>query len=101
MFISAWLADRYGALGASLGVALAGFADVHAAAASAATLAAYGSLPSDQAIVGILLALSTNTISKVIVAFVTGGRAFGLRVVAGLLLMMLALWVTVTLTIFY
>ena len=101
MFISAWLADRYGALGASLGVALAGFADVHAAAASAATLAAYGSVPTDQAIVGILLALSTNTISKVIVAFVTGGRAFGLRVVAGLLLMMLALWATVTLTIFY
>lgn len=101
MFISALLADRYGAMGASVGIALAGFADAHAAAASAATLAAYHSLSNDTAIIAILLALSANTLSKVIVAFVSGGRLFGVQVVSGLLLMMLALWVMVALTVFY
>jgi uncharacterized membrane protein (DUF4010 family) len=101
MFISALLEDRYGALGASVGIALAGFADVHAAAASAATLADYGSLPMNAAILGIILAVTTNTLSKAIVAFVSGGRRFGVRVVAGLLLMLLALWAMVVLTVFY
>lgn len=92
MFISGVLVERYGTGGASLGVALAGFADTHSAAASAAALAASGSLPNTAAVLGILLAVSTNTVSKTVVAFVSGGATFGLRILLGLVLMMIALW---------
>ena len=101
MFVSAFLADRYGSMGASIGVALVGFADAHASTASAATLAAHGTMSSSTAIFTILLAVSANTFSKAIVAFISGGRAFGLRVVAGLILMMVTLWATAGMTIFW
>lgn len=92
MFVSAFLADRYGAAGASIGVALAGFADAHSSSASAATLMAAGSMSMQTAVLAILLAVSANTLTKAVIAFVTGGFAFGLRVVPGLILMMIALW---------
>jgi uncharacterized membrane protein (DUF4010 family) len=86
------LADRYGAAGASIGVALAGFADAHSATASAAALAGSGSMSANTAVFAILLAVSANTFTKCVIAFVSGGMAFGLRVVLGLVLMMIALW---------
>ena len=101
MFIAAFLADCYGALGASVGIALIGFADAHSATASAATLAAHGRLPNNTAIMAVVLAVSTNTLSKIIVAFVSGDRAFALRVAVGLMMMTVALWMTVILTVFH
>jgi uncharacterized membrane protein (DUF4010 family) len=98
MFISAVLADRFGAAGASVGIALAGFADAHSATASAATLAASGGMSVRTALFAILLAVSTNTLTKVLIAFFSGGAAFGWRVALGLLLMMITLWVSVDLT---
>ncbi|MGE0115504.1 MAG: MgtC/SapB family protein [Steroidobacteraceae bacterium] len=98
MFVSAFLADRYGAAGASVGVALAGFADAHSSAASAATLAARGSITDHTAMFAILLAVTANTITKAVIAFVSGGTAYGMRVVLGLALMMMALWGGVGLT---
>ncbi len=101
MFISAFLADRYGAMGATIGVALVGFADAHASTASAATLALNGTLSGSEAMLTIMLAISANTLSKAIVAFATGGKAFGFRVVFGLMMMMAALWVIVVSTLLY
>jgi uncharacterized membrane protein (DUF4010 family) len=92
MFMSAFLADRYGAAGASLGVALAGFADAHSSSAAAATLLAAGNMSTQTAVLAILLAVSANTLTKAVIAFAAGGIAFGLRVVPGLILMMIALW---------
>jgi uncharacterized membrane protein (DUF4010 family) len=99
MFVSAFLADRYGAAGASVGVALAGFADAHSATASAATLAKSGNMSVTTAVLAILLAVSTNTLTKSVIAFFCGGMAFGMRVVLGLVLMMIALWGGVTLLV--
>lgn len=99
MFVAAFLADRYGAAGASVGVALAGFADAHSATASAATLAHSGAMSVTAAVFAILLAVSANTLTKSIIAFVSGGMAFGIRVVLGLVLMMIALWGGVTLLV--
>lgn len=60
-----------------LGVAMAGFADVHAASAAAFNLVASHKIQPDEAVVPMLLALTTNSISKVIGAWVSGGARFG------------------------
>lgn len=99
MLMAAFLADRYGTTGASIGVALAGFADAHSSTASAATLAASGSMTKGTAVFAILLAVSTNTATKTIIAIVSGGPAFGLRVVSGLALLLAALWISVALLV--
>ena len=99
MFVAALLSSRYGAAGASIGIALAGFADTHSAAASAASLAANGTLSDHTAVFAILLAVSANTLSKAVVALVLGGRMFGALVLPGLALMLIALWAAVALTI--
>jgi uncharacterized membrane protein (DUF4010 family) len=99
MFVAAILADRYGAAGASIGVALAGFADAHSATASAAALAARGSMSTATAVLAILLAVTANTFTKCVIAFISGGMAFGMRVVLGLVLMMIALWAGVALLV--
>lgn len=84
--------QHYGAVGASLGVALAGFADAHSAATSALTLAYGGAI--GPAAVGryVLLAVSTNTVSKMLFAFANGGLRYGLAVSAGLLAITGAAW---------
>lgn len=92
MFVAALLVDRYGTAGASIGIAVAGLADAHSSSASAATLAAHGSMSNAAAMVSILLAITANTVSKAVVAFVSGGKAFGLRVGLGLVVMLAALW---------
>ena len=71
---------------------LAGFADTHAAAASVAQLAVSGKLPQPAALVAILGAFSTNAISKVIAALVTGGFRVGLPFAAVAALMIAAAW---------
>jgi uncharacterized membrane protein (DUF4010 family) len=46
------------------------------------------------ATVPIFAALTTNTVTKAVLSFIAGGRGFALRVVPGLILMMVPLWVT-------
>jgi uncharacterized membrane protein (DUF4010 family) len=95
LFVAAFLADRSGSVGASLGIALAGFADAHSASASAAGLALSGALSPQAAVLAIAFAVSTNTLSKAVAAFVTGGWAYGLALVPGLALMLVAMWMGV------
>jgi uncharacterized membrane protein (DUF4010 family) len=85
--VSAVLAQYFGGAGAIAGVALAGFADTHAAAASAANLSVNQSIPDTTACIAILLAFCTNQVSKGVVAWLTGGANFALRIIPGLLLM--------------
>jgi len=87
--MSAWLGTR----GLFLAAAFAGFADTHAAAISAASLVASGHVPPGVAILPILAGLTTNTVSKIVVAWTTGGAKFGLRITPGLVLVALAAWV--------
>jgi len=88
----AFLRNHVGGWAVAVSTALAGFFDVHAAAASALSLAASGGAPRAGMLTAVLLALSTNTISKIVAALATGGTAYGLRVLAGLLAVLGALW---------
>lgn len=87
---AAWLDERFGALGAVWGIALSGFADAHSATASAGTLAEEGHLSGAMAALAILLALTTNALSKLVVAGFTGGRHYLVRVAPAVVLSLAA-----------
>lgn len=91
----AWLAARHGQASVLAGVTLAGFVDAHAAAASALSLLPTGSLGEHSAVTAVLLALGSNTLSKMALAFASGGRRFGLLCSAGLALILLAAWLPI------
>jgi uncharacterized membrane protein (DUF4010 family) len=78
--------------GVLLTTTLSGFADVHAAAASAAVLVPAGKLTPDTVVLPVLAALSTNSLSKAVMAVAMGGLAYAVRVIAGLILILAALW---------
>ena len=89
---SAFLQDQFGAKGVVFAAAMAGFADTHSAAISVASLVAAGKLTAPDAILPVLAGLSTNTVSKIILAATAGAGRFSVRVVPGLLLVILAAW---------
>jgi hypothetical protein len=78
--------------GIILAAALAGFVDTHSAAISVASLVASGKVSAVDAVLPILTGLSTNTISKLVLAGTSGGRSFAVRVMPGLILVVLAAW---------
>ncbi len=90
--LSAALVDWMGSGGLIAAAALTGFADAHSTAASAASLVASATITTNQATLPILLGLTTNTVSKIVVAFVSGGRRYAMQVVPGLLLTVIAAW---------
>ncbi len=92
LFISAALAHFFGATGGIVGVGVAGFADAHSSAVSAASLARSGGFSVNVALIAILLAFTTNTISKAVVAWTSGGARFAAGVIPGLVLMLIAAW---------
>jgi uncharacterized membrane protein (DUF4010 family) len=92
LFLSAALAHFFGATGGLFGVAIAGFADAHSSAVSAASLARSGGLTRNAALLAILLGFTTNTVTKAVVAWVSGGPKFAAGVVPGLLVMLIAAW---------
>jgi uncharacterized membrane protein (DUF4010 family) len=87
-----WVQAQYGEGAAVLGTALAGFADVHAASASAVSLAAGGRLAAAGLQWAILLAFTANTAGKLIAAVAAGGAGFAGRVLPGLLLLLAGVW---------
>ncbi|RID90159.1 DUF4010 domain-containing protein [Gemmobacter lutimaris] len=93
LVISAGLQERFGGAGVLLAAVVAGLVDTHAAAISVATLVASGKVAPQDAVVPILAALTSNTLSKIIMAVTSGGWAFALRVVPGLVFVALAAWV--------
>jgi uncharacterized membrane protein (DUF4010 family) len=86
--LNAWL----GASGMLLGAAITGLADAHATAASAASLMASNKISSADAVTTILIGLSTNTLMKALVAFKSGGAIYAARIVPGLVLMIVSVW---------
>ncbi len=92
LVLSAALRERFGETGLVIGVAVAGLADTHSPAVAAAALAASGKINAADAVVPVLTAMSTNTLTKIIVAWTSGGRSFALRLIPGLLLVMAAGW---------
>lgn len=92
LVLAAALQDWFGETGVILAAGAGGFADAHSAAISVASLVADGRLEPPAAVVPILVALTTNTVTKMIFAFSAGGRAFALYVIPGLILMVIAGW---------
>jgi uncharacterized membrane protein (DUF4010 family) len=98
LLASASLATRFGAQGATLGIAFAGFADVHSASASAARLLSNAILDEPAATTAVLLAVAANSATKAVVAWASGGWPFVRALAPGLVLMLAALtlgaWMT-------
>ena len=90
--LSAVVNAKFGQAGLAVAAAIAGFGDAHSAAVSVASLTAAGKLSAHEAIPPIFAALTTNTITKSVLAFSSGGPGFAARVVPGLILMTAALW---------
>ena len=88
VLLERWL----GVIGALVAAGTAGLADVHAAAASIASINAAGEFDPSSAALGVLIALSSNTLSKAMFASSAGTRAFAMWVQAGLLLALAGTW---------
>jgi uncharacterized membrane protein (DUF4010 family) len=82
----------FGVTGVIAAAAIAGFANADPAAISVAALVGSSQISTADAALTILIAFSTNTIAKLILSIVSGGTAFALRIIPGLILMVLAAW---------
>lgn len=92
LFVTGALNHWVGERGGLLTAAIAGFADTHSPAFAVASLVAAGKLAASESAMPVLAALTTNTISKVVVAIWSGGWKFAAWVVPGLVLVVAAAW---------
>lgn len=92
LLASAVAEAHFGQRGLLAAAALAGLVDAHASAISMGALVAGGQVTPREALIPILVAVSTNTASKLVMAGVSGGRAFLLRVGPGLVLVAVVCW---------
>jgi len=92
LLVAAAAQDWFGEAGILVAAASAGFADTHSAAVSVAALVEEKRIPAPLAVIPILAAITTNTISKMVFAVSAGGRSFALYVIPGLILLVAAAW---------
>jgi uncharacterized membrane protein (DUF4010 family) len=92
LLFSTMLQDWFGPAGLLIVSATAGLADAHAPSISAASLAATGKLSAEAAVMPILVALSANAISKLVMAIVSGGKAFAQKFIPALIFQVLMIW---------
>ena len=90
--VVSWLQQGLGTLATLAATALAGFADAHSSSAAVIGLASRGEIDEPTLLTAVLLAFSSNNVSKVVAAYVAGGARYGSRVSAGLGLVALAAW---------
>ncbi|WHS62671.1 DUF4010 domain-containing protein [Pseudomonas sp. G2-4] len=90
--LSSAMLDGFGQAGVIVTAIFSGLADAHSSTASIASLAKAGLLPSDGIAVPVLMAASTNSLSKCVVAWLSGGRGFAGYVIPGQVLVTLAWW---------
>ena len=84
--------SAFGDNGVVLATGIAGFADSQSAAISAASLASQGQISISTAVIATLVALTTNTISKAVIAASLGKRRFAGQVWPGLVAILGAAW---------
>ena len=92
LLVSAFLNDVFGEAGVTISTAAAGFADTHSAAISVASLVASGNLEPEQAVLPILAGFTTNSVTKAVLAWTSGGRKFAFEIWPGLLLVLAGAW---------
>ncbi len=90
LLISVYLQKVFGDSGALLTAGLAALVELHAAVASIGQMAASKSLSDESARWGLAAVLFASIVARSIVAFISGGKAFGARVTAGFVIAMLA-----------
>jgi uncharacterized membrane protein (DUF4010 family) len=93
LFAAAAMRAWFGDNGILVAAAISGLADAHATAVSSASLAASGKISAQTACLPVLVGLTTNTLTKSVLAFTSGNRPFAWRIVPGLLLVLVAAWV--------
>lgn len=98
LLLTAAAQPYFGTAGVTLGAALGGLVDTHAAAMSVASLVAAGKLDAPVAVVPILCAMSVNATMKIAMATVAGTAAYVVRVGAGIALSMAAAWAAALIT---
>jgi uncharacterized membrane protein (DUF4010 family) len=87
LFISAAVNAELGEKGIILSAMFTGLFDAHATAASIASLVTAQKLTVANAILPIIISLSSNTFTKIVVAFKSGGIAYAMRISVGVVLM--------------
>ncbi|MBK8284986.1 MAG: DUF4010 domain-containing protein [Ahniella sp.] len=95
LLFSAILGSTFGSGGVLVAAGIAGFADVHAAAASVAQMFSANQVGIDQAEWAVVLGIVCNTASKVLVAFATGGRRFAWQLMPSLVALLAGFTLTV------
>jgi uncharacterized membrane protein (DUF4010 family) len=98
LVVSAILADAIGDRGALAAAVIAGTVELQGSALAIGQLAVAGRLGPDEARWGIVLLLASSSATKSVLAFVSGGRGYGARVLAGLGAMVVAAGVAAWLT---
>ncbi len=91
-FASTLATSWLGTTGAIVAAAIAGFVDAHASTAAVGSMAASGAIDSTAAALAVLVALSTNTVTKAVLSISTGTRRFAGLVCAGLVLTLGVTW---------
>ncbi len=92
VFASAAIVWWLGAGGLIPAATVTGFADAHSTAISVGSLVAAEKISVAEGVLPILLGLTTNTITKVVIAIANGGSRYAMQVVPGLLLTIGAAW---------
>jgi uncharacterized membrane protein (DUF4010 family) len=90
--VSSVMLSHFGELGVMLSALVTGFADAHSSTASIASLVKSGQLPMDELAGPALIAVSSNSLSKCMVAWIAGGRRFAAYVIPGQAGLTLAMW---------
>lgn len=96
--LAAFSAQLIGDAGIVLASAAAGLVDAHATTASIAGLHRTASIEPDIAVIALVTALTSNSATKIIMATMTGPRAYVLRVAGATILMAAAAWLGVFVT---
>lgn len=92
LVVSAAVTRWAGDTGLVVACALAGLADTHAAAVSAASLVHEGKIGAHAAVLPVLAAFTSNALMKSVFAVIHGDRRFVLQVVPGIVLTVAGAW---------
>jgi len=91
-FLAAAVQRRFGSAGVLLTAAVSGFADAHAVAGSVGALSAHSAVSLPDAELAVLLALSSNAVTKLVLAATAGPAPYLRRVLGGQAAVLAATW---------
>lgn len=97
--VSTLARDWLGAAGAMATPAIAGLADAHSSSAAAAAMSAAGHLERTAAAYAVLLAVTANSATKIVLAFTSGPRRYALVISGGLVVCLAGVWTAAALVL--